>query len=605
MKHRYSCDLIYCSIAALGLLSAAYLAGAPGKEPVYIRLFAEATDHVNLDITENRLRRVLPGVEALGKTHPEAHVSATILFSGAVSQALEERNAQTHILDFVKDYIRRGVIEAGYDGTDEPTYDRRPFFKFSENSSPQDRWRMRETTAAEFLAEARDPLTGEPTGGTGGLKKMQEVLGPAAYIRGVELAVETYHPAPKVKPNPNALGAPVVGASFVPQLGIFRESGGDTETLQVLRQYNTSAVMLGIPAANPGLLPGFAGATRHFGEIMSPEPDTAPEVYWQDYVLRISEAVPPVHWVAAVDGVEALKAVLDKANRSTVQVVQVRLGAVENYLQPSFAKTAPNAPMKYAYDHPQSPNLPADAIRSKAEITAGWARENEVLKWLTKDYFPNNPGSRFVSTAALSKMAGAGTGFRISTESLLTQVSAALKKMGNDTHPFDYLEVDGHYLSLAELFQVLTDELAAFHETGKLPESVQTVKVYGPFRLVTGHGPNAGEVTSGDIERYCAEMAGPLHDDSDGEGVPKNSIPPLLNINGLNLNPAQMLRLMGLALANPSPETKLPVRMLYLYSEAGTILPKTRPLWDTGFVWTVKPAPLSMPSAARERTRAE
>ena len=596
MKRGYSCGFIYCSIAALGLLSAAYLAGTPGKEPVYVRLFAEATDHVNLDMTEDRLRHVLPEVEALRKTHPEAHVSATILFSGAVGQALEQRNAQTHILDFVKDYIRRGVIEAGYDGTDEPTYDHRPFFRFSENSSPQDRWRMRETTAAEFLAEARDPLTGAPISGSGGLKKMQEVFGPAAYIRGVDLAVETYHPAPKVKPNPNALGAPVVGASFVPQLGIFRESGGDTETLQVLRKYNTSAAMLGIPAANPGLLPGFGGAIAHFGEIIAPAPDTAPEVYWQDYVLRISEVAPPVHAVEAVDGVETLKAVLDKANRSTVQVVQVKLGAVENYLQPSFAKTASNAPMKYAYDHPQSPNLPADAMRSKAEISAGWAKESEVLKWLTKNYFPNNSGSRFLSTTALSKMAGAGTGFMISTEILRAQVSGALKKLGNDTHPFSYLEVDGHYLSLAELFQVLTDELAEFHQTGKLPESVRTAKVYGPFRLVTGHGPNAGELTSGDIERYCAEMAGPLRDDSDGEGVPKNSIPPLLKINGMDLNPAQMIRLMGLALADPAPETKLPVRMLYMYSEAGTILPKTRPLWDTGFVWTLKPAPLSMPN---------
>jgi hypothetical protein len=62
----------------------------------------------------------------------------------------------------------------------------------------------------------------------------------------------------------------------------------------------------------------------------------------------------------------------------------------------------------------------------------------------------------------------------------------------------------------------------------------------------------------------------------------------------MDLNPAQMLRLMGLALANPAPETKLNVRMLYMLGEVGTILPKSRILFDVGFVWTLKPAPLAI-----------
>src|ERR1039458_6347212 len=95
----------------------------PGpKQPVLIYLYADVADQVNLDITEDRLRRMLPMIERFQKAHPEAHVSATILFSGAVSQALYQRNAQTHIKDLILDYKKRGVIEVGYDGTDEPTY---------------------------------------------------------------------------------------------------------------------------------------------------------------------------------------------------------------------------------------------------------------------------------------------------------------------------------------------------------------------------------------------------------------------------------------------------------------------------------------------------
>ena len=87
----------------------------------------------------------------------------------------------------------------------------------------------------------------------------------------------------------------------------------------------------------------------------------------------------------------------------------------------------------------------------------------------------------------------------------------------------------------------------------------------------------------------------PLHEDAaNPNGVPKNSVVPLMKLHSLNLNPAQMIRLMALALANPAPETKLPVRMTYMMGEIGTFLPKTRPLFDTGLVWTLKPAPLAI-----------
>jgi hypothetical protein len=582
------------ALAAIGLLFGAILVGAPSQQPVYIYLFAKVTDHVHLDMTEDRLRHILPEVELYRKAHPEAHASATILFSGAVSKALQDRNGQTHIVDFVKDYIRRGVIEPGYDGTDEPTYDARPLLKLSLLESPQDRWKERQTIADQFLAEARDPLTGAPASGTGGLKEMQEVFGKAEFIKGLELAIESYRPPRKVKRTPIPAGTPVPAlGEFGPKLGVFREVGGDTETLQALRKYNTSAIMFGFPATNPAQVPGFSGKLLHFGDLMAPVPETAPELYWQDYVLRVSEAAPPVRGVKGLEGTEILKSILDKANRAKVQVVEVELGATENYLKPEFARAAPNAAVKYAYDHPEAPQLTPDVLLSSDEVKAAWSKEDALLKWLSEDFFRNNAGSQFVSSAGLSKMAAPTTGFSISTDNLRTQFAGALNKIGSDPHLFDYVQVDGHFLSLAELFQVLTDELAEFHKTGQLPQSVKVAKVYGPFRLVTGHGPNEGEVTAGDVETLCADIAGPLHQET-FTGVPTNSVPPLMKLNGLDINPAQMIRLMGLALANPAPDTKLPVRMLYMLGEAGGILPKTRILYDIGFVWTLKPAPLEI-----------
>ena len=578
------------AFAAMILWLASYLAAAPGQQPVYIYLYAKVSDHVNLAMTEDRLRHVLPEVERFRQSHPEAHVSATILFSGAVSKALQDRDGQTHIVEFVKDYIRRGVIDAGYDGTDEPTYDVRPLLKVSVQQPPQDRWKTRQTVADEFLAEARDPLTGAPASGAGGLKEMQEVFGQARDIRGLELAIEVYRPP--TRPNV-PIGTAPPPDSVKPRFGVFREIGGDTETLQMLAKYNTNAIMFGIPSANPAQIPGYGESIKHFGELMGAGPDTAPEVYWQDYALRLSEAAPPVRPVKALDGVEALKGTLDKANRSTLQVVQVELGSIANYLQPDFAKTAANAPVQYAYAHPQAPQLPPDALRPAADVNAGWSKEDALLKWLTEEFFRNNAGSQFVSPTSLAKMAKVGTGFSVSTDGLRAAVADALQKLGNDNHLLDYFRVDGHYLSLAEMFQVLTDELAEFHQTGKLPQSVKVARVYGPFRLVTGHGPNVGEVTAGDVETLCAEIDGPLHDET-STGVPKNSVPPMLKLNGMDLNPAQMVRLMAQALATPAPDTKLPVRMVYTLSEAGGNIPKTRLVFDVGFVWTIKPAPLAI-----------
>jgi hypothetical protein len=597
MQRSNRCQRLLLALALViaGVCSVGYLAGAPGQQPIYVYLMAKVTDHVNLDMSEDRLRHILPMVERYRQQHPEAHVSAVVLFSGAISQALEERNARTHILDFVKDYLHRGVIEVGYNGSDEPTYNHRPQIQLLDEPSPFGRWKNRRTAADEFLTEARDPLTGAPVSGDGGLKKMQEVFGPAAYVSGLELSIQSFRAQKKLPTPPGNPGGVTPGMHSYPESGVFTEWGGDTETLQMLRPYNKSALMFGVAAKNPARLIGYSKAIEDFGQMMAPAPDTAPEVYWQDGALRLSEAAPPVHMVEALEGVEAVKGVLDQANRSKVQVVEVELGGLENYLQPDFAKTASNAPLNYAYAHPESPKLPTEDLRPDAQVAAGWAAEDGVLKWLTETEFPANPRDRFISNADLKQMAGSPDGFSLSTDALRRETAEALKDMGIGTHLFNYLHVDGHYLSLAELFQVMTDALAEYRQTGKLPQTVKVAAVHGPFRVVTGHGPNVGELTAGDLEAFCQTIDGPLHQETtDASGVPTNSIPPLVKLKDMDLNPAQLIRLMSEALENPGPETKLKVHMTYLVGAAGALAPKTRSLPDSGFIWTLKPAPLAI-----------
>jgi hypothetical protein len=109
--------------------------------------------------------------------------------------------------------------------------------------------------------------------------------------------------------------------------------------------------------------------------------------------------------------------------------------------------------------------------------------------------------------------------------------------------------------------------------------------------MISGHGPNIGDVSVADLATLCANIAGPLHDDSSSE-IPKNAIPSVLTINGTKVNPAQALRLMAQALADLAPEKVIPIKMTYTLDELGGSMPKSRPVGYDGFTWTLKPAPL-------------
>jgi len=291
-----------------------------------------------------------------------------------------------------------------------------------------------------------------------------------------------------------------------------------------------------------------------------------------------------------------MKAAIDKADRSRMHVVHVELASELDYLQPAFIKGSEFPPLQYCYNHPESPRLPSDALLPAAEVDAAYAKEEAALKWLVTDFFPADPGSRMVSSAELMHMAVPPTGFSISVAGLRTALADYLKTAGHNTILPPIFQADGHYLSLANIFQVLTDALADFSRTGKFPESVKVVQEYGPVRLLLGHGPNVGEVSVASVARVCAQIDAGLHDDSPGK-LPRNVIPVSLNVEGISMNPAQFLRLMALALVAPSPDAdvKLQVRMLYPYTGVLISYPKTRVFTDAGFGWTLKPAQLETP----------
>jgi len=554
-------------LGALLLVPVCPAASPAGDQPVYVYLHARVSDHVNIELTESRLRRILPMLDKYRKQQSKAGVSATILFSGALSQALADRNGKTGIKDFVQDYVRRGVIEPGYDGADEPTYRQRPAADLTKAKTSVERWMARGAAAERLLTEMRDPLTGVVVPGKpGGLRQMQAIFGEAACIT-----------------------------------GLTAELGGDPEFVHHAGQYNHKAIMFGFPDPDPNpakaLVAGFRESAQEFAREMSPIPESSPELFWQDHVLRSSETSDAaIRRVSGYEGPAVLKELVAKLNRSKIRVIHVELGDQRLYLKPDYAQGSLYPPVRFAYEHPDSPKLPREALQGEDEVAAAYQKEEALIRWLLDDYLPSNPGSRFVSSTDLQRMTPPSAGFSVSLEKLRPALAEILSTAwdANTTYPPMYVLADGHYLSLADLFQVLTDAMTELHRTGKLPQSVKVSKVYGPVPLPDDRGTFNGEVTIASVAKVCATIAGDLHDAS-WSPLPKNRIPSRVTIDGLDLNSGQFLRLMSEGLLASSKDAKLRVKMTQMLSVSGWSVPTTRPQEDQSASWTYKPAPLKLP----------
>jgi hypothetical protein len=565
---------LLCAVLVL-LLQVASADSSPKEQPLYISLTADISDHINLDMTEMRLRRILPMLERYRDSHPNENIRATVLFSGAVAEALVERNGQTHILDFVKDFIHRGVIEVGYDGSAEPTYAKRPLVDLRKAHTGEERYQERAIVAEEFLTEARDPLTGKAEPGKdGGLKRMQEVFGQADYIAGLTL----YGADPMVKTIP--------------------ELGTDTETVEQLRHHNADAVLAGLTQANPLETMRYRSWAQSFSMEMSPVPNASPELYWQDNFLRFSESSGADNqMLRASAGADACKSALSKLDRSRVRLVHIELGSDRDYLTGTYSHGEFYPPVRFAYNNPDHPKLPSEALQSPADVDKAYANEEATLRWLAEEFLPANSTVHFISATKLRRMAMPATNFNVSMSSLRSAINPMLAAWGDQPAPPKYLLVEDHYLSRAEMFQAMAGALARLDRSHKLPDSVHIGPIIGPLEVVKSQ-VTSGEVSASSVAHACAAFAEQLYDQTQAT-IPHNAIPTLITVEGINVTPAQFLRLMAEALTTTSPEAKLQVKNEQMFSGLDELFYKTRVQRDMGGLWTRKPALLEIGSVAQ------
>jgi hypothetical protein len=556
---------------AVFLAIAASLAGqapATRNQPVFIVLYSRFYDHGNQYPNNERIQLLLPLLDKLRSKYPDSGISGLFEFSGSISQVLFEKNSGLHLVDKVKDAAQRGLIDIGYTGEDEPSYLYRPKPALVGADTAEKRWLAQAEAAEHFLNDFKDPVTGQPVdapGLSGGLKRMQEVFGPAAFVRG---ATETL--------------------------------GGDSPVTHQVRKLAPTAMLMGVPPSDTRRgIESYGSSANEFALAISPAPNTPPEVFWEDGALRLSDLSKTDSKPHSTDEtVDALKKVFDKLDRTKVRVIALEFGTYRRYLTKRPDGSVLWDPMEWMYYHPDHPQFPLTMkpFVGNRDVMAAYRNEEAVLNWLLQDFMPANTGSRFLSVRDLQKMAGPEAPAEVSWDqikSLATDFDARFKAHPQRTS--DYLRAGDQFFSNAEAFELMAEELAAVQKTGSPLPSVKTVPMYGPVSVPNDMGPIKGSVTVRDVLQAAARIAPGLRN-AEWKAIPDNAVPAYIETGAMRLNSAQFLRLMAWALVDPSPDRVLTLSPIEAHSDLTFRYPRNTPMVDQGMGWTFKPAALQYAS---------
>ena len=557
--------------AVSGLFSAS---APPDSQPVWIVLYSRFYDHSHQHTTDERLQRLLPMLDKLHKQYPQSGISALFQFSGTVSQLMDEENAGLHLVDQLKDYSRRNLVDIGYTGEEEPSYLYRPKPSLLLAETPEARWAAKAEAAARFLTDYKNPVTGLPVPGlSGGLKRTQEVFGNVAFLTGLTMTL-----------------------------------GGDSPSTHEARKMIPAAVMGGVPGRDPKRgIESFAISAANFSKFMSPEPAEAPEVFWEDNFLRLSDtSLADISPHSTDEGPEALKKVFDKLDRSHPRVVKLEVAPYRRYLTRRADGSVVVDPLEWLYYHPDDPVIPLTmhAMVTQPDLEAGYKKDEATLKWLLEEFLPANPGSRFLSIRELAQMPA--TAEPEVDAGQLKALASNLNEHFSKTpmQPPDFARAGTGFFTLAESFNLLAQALAGVEKTGSLPKSVALTPMWGPPTLPNGNGPTGSVLVSAVI--HAAAQIAPKLANTEWKRVPSNAVPVTVPVGSLQVNAAQFLRLMAQAYLDPSGDKTLQVSGITLTTRSSFMFPINTAITDQSNSWTVKPAPLragskgtSSPSAGK------
>lgn len=555
-----------CILLAAGSLQAASLAS--GSQPVFIVLYSRFYDHSHKYPNEQRVIRLIPLLEKLRAKYPNSGVSSLFEFSGSMSQVFLEYNSGLHLVDKVKDAAKQGLIDIGYTGEDEPSYLYRPRPDYLSAETGEQRWLTQSEAAERFLTDFKDPVTGRPVPGlTGGLKHMQEVFGQASFVQGATDVI-----------------------------------GGDSAVTNQVRKLSPNAMMLGVPPSDTRRgIESYGASANAFAKGISPSPETSPEVFWEDGMLRLSDlSLTDNRPRSTDDPIDALKKAFAALDRSRVRVIALEFGSYKRYLAKRPDGTVIWDPMEWLYYHPDSPKFPGTMKPFVADmaVEAAYRNEEKVMDWLLGEFLPANPGSRITSIHDLEKTVEPALPSEVSWDEIKALASDfEVRFKPYPTRLVDYLHAGDKYFSDAEAFALMAEALSTVGKSGSPVASIKPLPVYGPISVPNDMGPVKGTVTVREVLAAVARIAPPLRN-TEWKTVPENSIPAFVQVGSIKVNATQFFRLMALTCLDPSPDKVLPLSPMVLHSDVMFRYPKNTPIPDQGMGWTLKPAQFHLSTGA-------
>ncbi|NIT75356.1 MAG: hypothetical protein GWN74_00220, partial [Thermoplasmata archaeon] len=274
------------------------------------------------------------------------------------------------------------------------------------------------------------------------------------------------------------LGAPSVVAGV----------GQDGAQLHALDRNDQDALALGIEDGPMGY--GTMVGDPNAGTLvamLSEDPSAPLGVYWQGGRLRLALEEVGTGPALAREGPGAVAEALDGLDRRWVNVLPVLVMDRSTYCNGSAVVSGDlvMSPTDWAYSHPSSPHLPAEAIYTYSERQAYYAATCSTLEWLAGEALPANRGS-FLSPEDVKRMVDPGSGITVSAAELATAADDLIVRRNELAFPdwvgisWGYCRGDYQYFSLADMYGLLVRALAAHQAEGALPTTVELVKVLGP-----------------------------------------------------------------------------------------------------------------------------
>jgi hypothetical protein len=407
--------------------------------PSYLFLFTHTEDPFNHELSEERYWRVGAMVAAIATAYPELDMTWTIEFQGSDAATVYARNPETGVVDYLRSLRDRGLVEFGYHAHHDPTYENRPQNELGNEPSYDEAYEALWT----WITCVKDTAYGgcvEERGG--GIEAVLEAFGQVKIVTGLGLdggaQMERSAGSQAVR---DLLPGRLLGFGFPDHGSVTRD-----------RTYIE---------ARDGLL-----------GLLTPTHETSSATFWMDNAIRINDSasLEGVNGGPLRDGPELIAAAMDAVDGTRSFVINVGVADKYHYTVES------TSPTKYGYEHPESPELPAELLRTPQQRERSYALTEQALNYLAERISADPAAFRFVSADEVVALFTSEDYWNVDDDEL-EQIALWIL---NEWHaePPDWVYDGEDFYSLADAFALLAAALRDAPATGIVSN------VYGPWSAV-------------------------------------------------------------------------------------------------------------------------